>query len=374
MRAHYLTTLLTPAVLLLGLAWLATPALAGNQKTTLCHVPPDNLLDAHEIVVSAKALEAHLRNHPGDQEGTCQQGCADASGCDDASVCTIDRCNPDGTCDYSQRVDCADGNACTDDFCDPQTGCANPPVADAVDCDDGNACSSADVCEGGACTGTDIPGCCLADSDCGDSNACTIHYCDDVNECQVADISGGCPAGACEVAYCDTGVGCTTAPVTCPQDSDICTVAVCDPLICAPAGNCVSEPVAVPPEPVEVTCGDGLDNDCDGDIDLADSDCTGGACSESEVLIFGFEEHDYAGGYRMYNAWLACRADVGSWGVMDIDCETYLGAICDELYISDWCSMCVGYEADTCDLCKAALHDAALSYSCGFDFNDCLSP
>jgi bacillopeptidase F len=46
--------------------------LIAGQKATLCHVPPDDPSYAHEIVVSEKALEAHLRNHPGDQLGPCQ--------------------------------------------------------------------------------------------------------------------------------------------------------------------------------------------------------------------------------------------------------------------------------------------------------------
>jgi bacillopeptidase F len=46
--------------------------LVSDQKTTLCHVSSDGPSNAHEIVVSEKALEAHLRNHPGDQVGPCQ--------------------------------------------------------------------------------------------------------------------------------------------------------------------------------------------------------------------------------------------------------------------------------------------------------------
>ena len=41
-------------------------------------------------------------------------------------------------------------------------------------------------------------------------------------------------------------------------------------------------PVCTPTESVETSCSDGLDNDCDGDVDAADSDCDtggGGACT-----------------------------------------------------------------------------------------------
>ena len=103
MRARSLTALLTPAVLLLGLSWLASPAFAGTQKTTLCHVPPGNPENAHEIVVSENAISAHLQNHPGDQVGTCEQGCAIEADCSDGNFCTQDVCNPDGSCDNSER-------------------------------------------------------------------------------------------------------------------------------------------------------------------------------------------------------------------------------------------------------------------------------
>lgn len=45
--------------------------LISGHKTTLCHVPADDRSNAHEIVVSEKALEAHLQNHLGDQVGPC---------------------------------------------------------------------------------------------------------------------------------------------------------------------------------------------------------------------------------------------------------------------------------------------------------------
>jgi subtilisin family serine protease len=45
--------------------------LVSGKKTTLCHFPPDDPSNAQKIVVSEKSLEAHLRNHPGDQAGPC---------------------------------------------------------------------------------------------------------------------------------------------------------------------------------------------------------------------------------------------------------------------------------------------------------------
>lgn len=163
-------------------------------------------------------------------------------------------------------------------MCDPETGCLNPqvPDADQVTCNDSNSCTSSDVCVAGQCAGTPIANCCASDTDCPADDACTIRYCDSDNTCREADISGQCSAGACEVAFCDPVNGCGTTPTTCPDDGDICTIAVCDPnnLACGPQGACMTEVNPNPPEPfVELTCDDGLDNDCDGALDCDDTDC-----------------------------------------------------------------------------------------------------
>lgn len=42
---------------------------AGGPKVTICHIPPGNPGNAHEITVSVNALPAHLAH--GDYEGAC---------------------------------------------------------------------------------------------------------------------------------------------------------------------------------------------------------------------------------------------------------------------------------------------------------------
>ena len=42
---------------------LAGSAVGGKGKTTLCHVPPGNPSNAHEISVGKSAVKSHLRNH-----------------------------------------------------------------------------------------------------------------------------------------------------------------------------------------------------------------------------------------------------------------------------------------------------------------------
>ena len=59
-----------PALLLFGLAWLATQAFAAPApKVDVCHVPPGNPANFHTISVSGNALPAHLAH--GDFLGPC---------------------------------------------------------------------------------------------------------------------------------------------------------------------------------------------------------------------------------------------------------------------------------------------------------------
>ena len=76
MRVLNLTAFLTPTLLLLGLASLATPTLAARApEVEICHIPPGNPENFHTITISENALEAHLAH--GDLAGAC----ADAPTC-----------------------------------------------------------------------------------------------------------------------------------------------------------------------------------------------------------------------------------------------------------------------------------------------------
>jgi hypothetical protein len=52
------------------------------------------------------------------------------------------------------------------------------------------------------------------------------------------------------------------------DDGDICTDDLCDGTV-----GCFNPSTVNPPEAQEVTCDDGLDNDCDGSVDCVDEDC-----------------------------------------------------------------------------------------------------
>lgn len=82
MFARFPTALLTPALLLLCLAWFATNAVAGDDKIEICHIPSDAPEDVHSIRVRAHSAERHIARH-GDFEigvgcfegiGECRDG------------------------------------------------------------------------------------------------------------------------------------------------------------------------------------------------------------------------------------------------------------------------------------------------------------
>jgi hypothetical protein len=51
----------------------AIPVISANEdKVTICHIPPENPANAHEITVGASAVPAHLDH--GDTLGACGTG------------------------------------------------------------------------------------------------------------------------------------------------------------------------------------------------------------------------------------------------------------------------------------------------------------
>jgi cysteine-rich repeat protein len=232
------------------------------KRVTICHFPPGNEANGHTIRVGSASVGAHLAH--GDYLGACITGCeADPSICDDGNACTSDDCADGGQCSH-EAVSCDDDNACTLDSCDPAIGCT-AVAADGAWCDDGNECTSDDGCLGAVCQGAPIEDCCATDADCDDDAACTLDSCgeglcrNEPIDCSVSEV--------CYAGFCDVDGECSAAPISC-DDSDFCTDDGCDG-----ATGCVHAPAANPPEPVEVSCTDGLDNDCDGTLDVIDSDC-----------------------------------------------------------------------------------------------------
>ncbi len=162
---------------------------------------------------------------------TCKEGACVAGAkidCDDKNPCTEDNCSALVGCQYTWAAGkaCDDGDACTSGEACAQGGCIGKPKA----CDDKNPCT-ADVCVGGACTGTAIDG-----APCNDGNACT-----GADTCALGLCSGATAtcddANACTADSCDKAKGCANLPKdpTACEDGNLCTTGdQCQGGVCAP--------------------------------------------------------------------------------------------------------------------------------------------
>ena len=179
-----------------------------------------------------------------------------------------------GTCQTD--VDCDDGNSCTNDVCQGGAcvntaipGCGGP-CETAVDCDDGNNCTE-DVCQGGACQNNPIPGC--GAPICGNGVIEVGETCDDGN----TNNGDGC-SNTCQTE----GGGCVI-DAQC-NDNNSCTMDLCV------AGACVFSAQAN-----GSACNDG--NACTTGDTCVDGACTGGApVSCNDGLVCTIDTCDGMGG------------------------------------------------------------------------------
>jgi len=154
--------------------------------------------------------------------------------------CDVESCDGAGACqDYTGD----EGYLCEDDctYCDTGS-CVDRAQCDATECTGQERCNAI----GGDCADPDT-----------DSDVCTICYSavfDLTMPFETLAVEDCCDDDSDEY-YVTKGVG---APACCDGASENCVDS---------GGVCRDE------YPTEVTCDDGIDNDCDGDIDTADSDC-----------------------------------------------------------------------------------------------------
>jgi len=194
----------------------------------------------------------------------------------------------DGSCasdaNQSTESSCADG---TDNDCDGKTDCDDP------DCT-GSACGLAQgsatcrgqecvelLCYDGADNDRDGKTDC-ADSDCvgetcadGTDRECPAPDAWETDETTCDETDNDCDGAT------DEGCSCAYDPADFDHvdaDGDN-TFGVCADQTQDESGMC---PKPSDFEPSESNCGDGLDNDCDGDTDCDDSDCSGEACGAGQ--------------------------------------------------------------------------------------------
>ncbi|TDI33538.1 MAG: hypothetical protein E2P03_04850 [Acidobacteria bacterium] len=194
----------------------------------------------------------------------------------DISTCTgCPVCDNDGTCETGEDCnncanDCISGTTpgveCGNDICETADG--EDCVSCAADCNGKqNGKPSNRFCCGDG--GTNPVGCGTGECDTG-GNTCTtspttaVSYCCGDTVCEGEESSANCAVDCGALPFCGDG--------TCNGGETVCDCAVdCGP----PAGSELG------------LCTDSLDNDCDGPVDCADSDCAADAacvgCSLAQV-------------------------------------------------------------------------------------------
>ncbi len=217
-------------------------------KVKVCHLPPGNPGNARTIEVSEAALPAHLGH--GDHVGQCE--CPPG----EEWVCYSGPAETDmvGACVRGVKTCAADGMSygpCVGEVTPVAEVCGD---GEDNDCDgavdDGCAACTAEVCGDGLdndCDGVVDDGCVV----------CTPEVCGDGldNDCD-GTVDDGCVCAPGAVAACYDGPTGTEGVGACAAGTQACDA---DGL---GYGACVG---AV--GPAAETCGDGLDNDCDGAVD-----------------------------------------------------------------------------------------------------------
>ncbi len=180
------------------------------------------------------------------------------STCDDGDPCThVDVCEG-GACVGTQPLSCPPIDQChSGGACRPETGaCTTPPAPDGTPCDDGSFCTTADACRTGNCT-ADVR------RDCNDGDRCTGDLCDEeMDSCTQSVISPCCGDGVREGhEMCDAGVANADTPnAACRTD---CRLRRCGDGIADDAfGERCDDGRARPDAPRRLDPTDGPDGDC----------------------------------------------------------------------------------------------------------------
>lgn len=213
---------------------------------------------------------------PANEIGACTDGLD--NDCDSAIDCGDSDCFADVACGGN----CGDGTCVTSERCTCPIDCGTPPsFEDAFStCTDGND----NDCDGAAdCADTDCllqPACCPGGG--GGNGVCdspTENPCNCPFDCGFAPSSEiACTDGLDN--DCDGAIDC--GDTDCATRPGVCGNPICPDGVCSPSDICTCTLDCGPPAPSETFggnhCADGLDNDCDGAADCADTDCVATCC------------------------------------------------------------------------------------------------
>ncbi len=230
-----------------------------------------------------------------------------AGGCDDGVGCTIDECVA-GICQHRPDPSrCGDGQRChaTRD-CIPAGRCA---IDD--DCDDGLYCNGSERCAPDEPEADPSTGCVAGrPPTCGaPEGSCLVGVCDEAARgCTSRRDPSVCDDGnACTMDGCGPDDMCTSEPLD--MDGDGYAAAEVGGMVCAAGDDCNDDDENIHPGAEDVC--NGVDDDCDGEID---EDCpTAGTCDDVEPLRVAVGRRGTAYGTfrnRDYVARSFCSTDV----------------------------------------------------------------
>lgn len=263
------------------------PTIHGGQPE-ICNDGIDNdcngLVDcADPACSSSQYCLAPVCNLNGVCDSAAGETCANCSSdCCPSPICNDSTCNGScGTgCQASQDPDCSSGGCCGDHVCNPLTenwsNClVDCPLSSCTDADgDRYIAENIDPASCGNICGPSHNQACLGNNDCNDNNAAVFPGATDIcdgldNNCD-NNIDEGFAVETC--SYVCLALNSTYNYNTSRSGNLKC------------CGNDTGEGgpyQASEKTPVDL-CSDGRDNDCDGQIDMADSDCSGVCANSSE--------------------------------------------------------------------------------------------
>ena len=237
--------------------------------TTFCGgVCGDGVCFTSEICTCAMDCGAPAQS----EVGLCTDGLD--NDCDSFVDCGDPDCFSDPVCAGGS---CGDGVCSSSEICSCPADCGPPALFESwpSTCTDGldNDCNGVADCSDPSCS---FEPCC-GPPGCGDG-VCTPpgeSQCNCPYDCGVPSPGENCTDGIDN--DCNGLIDCNDP--FCAQQQP-CAATFCPDGVCAPSEICTCSIDCGPPPPVETNCTDGLDNDCDGNVDCADSDCSVPCCGD----------------------------------------------------------------------------------------------